>query len=122
MFDLVMQYLTGLCLGYALAYGYDHFLRPWFRQSTAGEKMSDHLFDAKNRRHVLQLSKNIHDLLNAERSNGRFALVLWEEGADQIEGFVSNDQELSHVLEMLDDAKLRISTPPDAIHPTTGHA
>ena len=78
-------------------------------------------FDANDNQHVMQLAALVNEILNSGNARLRFALVVWDDDHDNVRGAISNDPATERILEMLDDAKLRI-TCAEAMFPGSGHA
>jgi len=85
----------------------------------------DFIFEVGNPTHTVELARLIEEIIrharNAATPRVRFALLLWDDGHDEMQAIVSNDPEVERVADMLDDAKERISTP-DATLYESGHA
>src|SRR5688572_20208535 len=82
-------------------------------------KRSQH-FDPNVPDHVMGLAVMLDGILNSGRTDIRFALVVWQDQRDDVQGLVSNDTNDAIVISMLDDAKLRI-TSSETIQATHGH-
>ena len=79
-------------------------------------------FDPNQQDHVLSLARLINEILNEKREDIRFALLIWQDQHDDVQGLVSNDTRDKIVIGMLDDAKAQIKRASGIIHHTPGHA
>jgi hypothetical protein len=79
-------------------------------------------FDPNESEHVLLLASMIDHIVNTDRGDVRFALVVWQSDRDQVQGLVSNDGDDQTVMGMLDDAKNKVCLAGELIHRTSGHA
>jgi hypothetical protein len=78
-------------------------------------------FDPNDPGHVVALARLISEILSESDAGLRFALVVWADNRDTAFGVMSNDPDTNRVLEMLDDAKLRVNSN-EALFPGSGHA
>ena len=121
-FNEAMQCVILFWLSFVLTYGVRHF-GPWLLYGKGNDTMAKQItFDPNNPDHVIELAEIINQVVNTERKDVRFALLIWQDHHDDIQGVMSNDAKISRVVEMLDDAKLRINAIPGTVHPTSGHA
>src|SRR2546426_10688969 len=79
-------------------------------------------FDPNQPDHVVSLARLLDTILNEEREDIRFALLIWQDTRDNVQGMISNDTRDKIVVGMLDDAKARIKRASGVIHHTAGHA
>jgi hypothetical protein len=79
-------------------------------------------FDPDVADHVMAIALMLDGILNTGRTDVRFALVIWRDQHDDVQGLVSNDTNDKTVVGMLDDAKKQINNADGIIHHTCGHA
>jgi len=80
-------------------------------------------FDPNIPEHVTGLAVALDKAMNANRADVRFALVVWQDQADDVKALISNASDDKTVVEMLDDAKARIiNAETMRVHPSYGHA
>ena len=79
-------------------------------------------FDPNDPDHVMSLAQMLNEILNAGRFNVKFALIIWQDRHDDLQGLISNDTNDRTVVEMLDNAKGQINAASGHIHHTCGHA
>lgn len=80
-------------------------------------------FDPNDPDHVMSLAQMLNEILNASgRFNIKFALIIWQDRHDEVQGLISNDTNDRTVVEMLDGAKGQINRASGVIHNTVGHA
>jgi hypothetical protein len=89
----------------------------WLRD----KHMTKH-FDPNHPDHVMSLAVMLDGILNSQRRDVRFALLVWQDRHPDIQGLISNDTDDESVLEMLDDAKRQIDQAKGMIHKVHGHA
>lgn len=79
-------------------------------------------FDVNQPDHIVSLAHLLNCILNEQRTDVRFALLIWQDQHADVQGLISNDTSDTTVVGMLDDAKLKISFAKGHIHHTAGHA
>lgn len=84
--------------------------------------MKDKQFDPNLPDHVMGVAVMLDRLMNVERTDVRFALVVWQHGHDDVQGLVSNATDDDIVIDMLDDARSRIDKEEGVIFHPHGHA
>lgn len=70
--------------------------------------MSKPRFDPEDPDHIVSLAVMLDSILNSRRGDVRFALVIWQDQHDDLQGTISNETSEETVLERLDEAKKKI--------------
>lgn len=111
--DLAKAFIL-IWLGAVLAVTYLFYLKDRAMQNKE-------CFDLNQPDHLMSLARLLDEILNEEHGDIRFALLVWQDHRDDIQGLISNSKSDKIVIGMLDDAKSKISRA-SVVHPTPGHA
>jgi hypothetical protein len=81
-------------------------------------------FDPLNREHIVSLANMLHCMLNGDPDHPglQFAFLLWPSENEKLFAVFSNDRDPGRVMQMLDEAKLRVNEQPQGWPGFSGHA